>query len=134
MTNQEKINKVQSLLQHYAKSVNAQYPVFLSGVKVIHEEQHGLNKLKYPPHKYTLSLDVLTQDPDSKSDKLIFHSDSEHYINLDEALKTKYKYHLMRDVARDVVDRNDPACIKLTYMLIKDSYESEFKSGKSNEH
>lgn len=31
-----------------------------------------------------------------------------------------------------LVNRNDPACIKLTYQLIKDAYESEFKSGKNN--
>lgn len=134
MTNQEKINKVQSLLQQYAKSINAQYPVFISGIQVKHEQLNGLEALKYPPYKYSISIDVLTQDPDSNSDKLVFHSDSEHWIDLDNALKPKYKYHFMRDVARDVVDRNDPVCIRLTYMLIKDAYESEFKSGKNNDN
>lgn len=132
MTDQKKINKVQSLLQQYAKFINSQYSVFLSGIQVIHEEQHELNKLKYPPHKYTLSLDVLTQDPDSNSGKLVFHSDSEHWIDLDESLKPNYKYQFMRDVARDVINRNDPICVKLTYQLIKDAYESEHKSGKHN--
>ena len=86
--------------------------------------------LKHPAYKYSLSVDVIEKNSDEKFDKILLRSESEYWINLDEALKPEYKYHFMRDVARNIVSYDNSVINSIVYELYRDSH-NEGKAPKA---
>lgn len=124
MTEKEKIEKVELLLKQYAKYVDDHYSVFISDIRVEHEQLSDLEKLKHPSYKYSFSVDVMTKSLDDKFNKLILRSENEYWVDLDKVLKSGYKYHFMRDIARSIIYHDDPVTNKLVYELYRDSHNN----------